>query len=86
MRIFTGQHIGAAGFAPITSLVMLSSRFTLLSSFWALDWTITVIVVNAIQTGSFVVGFAIETPCEQLDKGGQPVKKHNLFEIAFDIP
>ena len=51
-----------------------------------MDWNLIVIVVNAIQTGEFVVGFAIETPCEQLDKGGQPVKKHNLFEIAFDIP
>ena len=51
-----------------------------------MDWNLIVIVVNAIQTGYFVVGFAIETPCEQLDKGGQPVKKHNLFEIAFGIP
>ena len=85
MRTFNGRHIGVAGFAPITSLVMLSSRFTLLSSFWALDWTITVIVVNAIQTGSFVVGFAMEIPCEQLDGGGQPEKEHDLFDITFDI-
>ena len=69
MRIFTGQHIGAANFAPITSLVMLSSRFTLLSSFWALDWNLIVIVVNAIQTGSFVDGFATEMTSEQLERG-----------------
>ena len=42
-------------------------------------------MVNAIQTGSFVVGFAMMIPCEQLDRGGQPVKEHDLFDIAFDI-
>ena len=66
MRIFTGQHIGAENFAPITSLVMLSLRFTLLSSFWALDWILIVIVVSATQTGSFVDGFATEMTSKQL--------------------
>ena len=85
MRTFNGQHIGVAGFALITSLVKPSSRFTLLSSFWVLDWNLIVIVVNAIQTGSFVVGFAMMIPCEQLDRGGKPVKEHDLFDITFDI-
>ena len=69
MTIFTGQHIGVANIAPIPSLVMLSLRFTLLSSFWALDWTIIVIVVSATQTGSLVDGFATEMTSKQLDRG-----------------
>ena len=69
MRIFTGQHIGVANIAHIPSWETLSLWLTLLSSFWALDWTLIVIVVNAIQTGSFVDGFATEMTSEQLERG-----------------
>ena len=44
----------------------VSLRFMLLSSFWALDWILIVIVVSATQTGSFVDGFATEMISKQL--------------------
>ena len=70
----TWQSIGATCIALIPSWVTLSSRFTLLSFCWALDWMPIVIVVNATQTGSFVDGCAttatkaVKRP-QQLERG-----------------
>ena len=68
MTICVGLLIWIANTALIHPLVTPSLCSTLLNSFWVLDYTGIVDVVNATQTGSFMDGFATLINCK-IDRG-----------------